>query len=144
MSTMPDTRAVPPSIGSIMTRPVHSVPPECSLSAATCLFTAHDIRHVLVADPGGRLIGVLSAADTLRAVADGADPREKSIAAIMKRDPICVREETSLRDAIDLLIFNRIHCLPVVDAGSRIQGVVTTTNLLSVLYDVVGGAAVTP
>ena len=49
---------------------------------------------------------------------------------------VSVTEETSLQDAIELISFHRINCLPVVDADRYVRGVLTTTDLLTTLYRV--------
>jgi len=47
---------------------------------------------------------------------------------------VSVAEDTPIQDAIELLSFHRINCLPVIDADRRVRGILTTTDLLSTLY----------
>ncbi|OWY68201.1 phosphoribulokinase [cyanobacterium TDX16] len=54
----------------------------------------------------------------------------KTVADIMTRDPIVVRPETSLHDAIKLLAEKRISGLPVVDDAGKLIGTISETDLM--------------
>jgi CBS domain-containing protein len=121
-----------------MTRQVTTVAPETLVAEAIQLFGECNIRHLLVTDQQGRLAGVFSDRDALRHMARGRDPLTTRVAAIMRQEPVCVAEDTTVQDAIELLSFHRINCLPVVDAHDRVRGILTTTDLLSTLYRLLG------
>ena len=52
----------------------------------------------------------------------------------MTRKPLAVGRDTSMADAIRLILQNRINCLPVVTEGGKVEGIVTTTDLLRTLF----------
>lgn len=54
----------------------------------------------------------------------------KTVADIMTRDPIVVRPETSLHEAIQLLAEKRISGLPVVDDAGKLIGTISETDLM--------------
>ncbi len=54
----------------------------------------------------------------------------KAIADLMTRDPITVRPETPLQDAIHLLADNRISGLPVVTEAGEIAGLLSEDDLM--------------
>ncbi|NHC35855.1 CBS domain-containing protein [Scytonema millei] len=54
----------------------------------------------------------------------------KTVADVMTRDPIVVRPETSLHDAIKLLAEKRISGLPVVDDAGKLIGTISETDLM--------------
>jgi CBS domain-containing protein len=58
-----------------------------------------------------------------------------TIRAVMKKDVISVRPETPVRDAVRLLIENRISGLPVIDAAGVAVGVVTEKDLLALFSE---------
>jgi CBS domain-containing protein len=128
----------PRAVGEIMTAEVIAVAPDATVAEAIDMFVRHRFRHLLVAGAGRRLAGVLSDRDALRYLARGADARGATVAEIMRRDPVVAAADMPLREAIDLLRSHRINCLPVVDAGGRVLGIVTTTDLLATLHDVLG------
>lgn len=54
----------------------------------------------------------------------------KTIAEVMSRDPIVVRAETPLKEAIQILAERRISGLPVVDSGDQLVGIISETDLM--------------
>lgn len=54
----------------------------------------------------------------------------KTVADTMTRDPIVVRPDTSLQEAIQILAKQRISGLPVVDAEGKLVGVISDSDLL--------------
>jgi CBS domain-containing protein len=54
----------------------------------------------------------------------------KTVAEVMSRDPIVVRPETPIREAIKILAERSISGLPVVDEAGKLVGVISETDLL--------------
>jgi CBS domain-containing protein len=54
----------------------------------------------------------------------------KTVADAMSRDPIVVRPETPLNEAIQLLAERRISGLPVVDDAGQLVGIISETDLM--------------
>ncbi|MEA5598585.1 CBS domain-containing protein [Rivularia sp. UHCC 0363] len=54
----------------------------------------------------------------------------KTVAEIMTRDPITVKAETPLREAIKILAEKRISGLPVVDDAGELIGIISETDLM--------------
>ena len=137
--TAPSARrgsSVPNRVRDVMTTQVTTVAPETLVAEAIHLFGECNIRHLLVTDQEGKLAGVFSDRDALRQMARGCDPFATRVAALMRQEPVTVAVDTTVQDAIELLSFHRINCLPVIDADRRVQGVLTTTDLLTTLYRV--------
>jgi len=87
-------------------------------------------RHCVVVDMQGKLCGVISDRDVLRAMARNPNSRSKSLDQIMTRNPITVRRNTSIFDAVSKMLSKRINCLPVVEDDGSVCGIVTSTDLL--------------
>jgi CBS domain-containing protein len=124
----------PSLVGDLMTTQVTMLAPESLVADAIQLLGECNIRHLLVTDQQGRLVGVFSDRDALRNMARGCDPFVTRVAAIMRQEPVSVTVETTVQEAIELLSFHRINCLPVVDANGRVRGILTTTDLLAAFY----------
>jgi len=54
----------------------------------------------------------------------------KTVADVMSRDPIVVRSETPLNEAIKILAERRISGLPVVDDTGKLVGIISETDLM--------------
>ncbi len=54
----------------------------------------------------------------------------KTVADVMSRNPIVVRPETPLNEAIHILAEQRISGLPVVDEAGTLVGIVSETDLM--------------
>ena len=54
----------------------------------------------------------------------------KTIADVMTRDPVVVRAETPLNEAIQILAERRISGLPVVDDAGQLVGIISETDLM--------------
>jgi len=71
----------------------------------------------------GRLVGIVTARDVLRAVAGDVSPSEASARQWMTAGPVTVEEDTTLDVAEALMTEYGIHHLPVVN-GERPVGMV--------------------
>ncbi len=83
------------------------------------------LRHLLVCDPAGLLVGILSDRDILRGGKDAAD--------MMTANPITVKPDTPISPAVTQMIDRHISCLPVVDKDSKPCAVLTSTDLMMAL-----------
>ena len=99
------------------------VAPEDTLGQAAELMRERDRGSALVADYG-RLIGILTSRDLLRAFAARAHPSEARVREWMTADPVTVGPETSVEEAEFLLGEYGFHHLPVVGDEEQPVGVV--------------------
>ena len=82
----------------------------------------------------GRVIGVISDQDLLRALPGPRRLEEIKAKEIMTRAPIVIEEETSLAEASKIFEDTHIRCLPVVREGILI-GTITRQDLLRARFD---------
>ena len=54
----------------------------------------------------------------------------KTVADVMSRDPIVVKPETPLNEAVQILAQRRISGLPVVDDVGKLVGIISETDLM--------------
>lgn len=109
----------------LMSRRLWIVSPETSRKEALKLMDEHKLRHLLVCDETGTLVGLLSDRD-LRA-RTGSTARE-----LMTTDLLSVEPQAQVQPAITLLINRKISCLPVTTNGVPV-GVLTSTDLMMAL-----------
>lgn len=126
-------------VEELMTRRVVSVGPDDPLSEVKRILDGAPFHHLVVARHE-RVVGVLSDRDLLAAISPYADhPAEtardlatlnKRVHQVMSRNPRTVRAETSLEEAVAVLLEGPGGCLPVVDADGRPAGIITWRDLL--------------
>jgi acetoin utilization protein AcuB len=120
----------PTEVADIMTGKVVSLSPHHSFNDAVNLMNDRSFRHCVVIDGRGKLAGVISDRDILRALARNPNSRTKSLDQIMTPNPITVKRHTPIVDAVAKIIAKRINCLPVVTDDGSVCGIVTSTDLL--------------
>jgi acetoin utilization protein AcuB len=120
----------PTRVEEVMTREVVTLAPDHSFQEAITLVARHRFRHLLVVSADQRLAGVISDRDLLRFMIRNPNRETSTVADVMKTDPVTVGPETSLATAIAEMLTRRINCLPVVDEGWHLVGILTSTDLL--------------
>ena len=88
-----------------------------------------NVYYAFVVDPEERLLGVVSFRDLFSA------RREQSIQAVMRRDVVTARDDLDQEALSDLFARHNLMMIPVVDAQSRIKGVVTHDDIIDVLRE---------
>ncbi len=98
-------------------------------SAARSDMEVGAFRHLPVLDERGRLVGILSDRDLLRAL---SRPKETLVAEIMTRAPVTVRPEGAAHIAATIMVDRKIGCVPVVADDGQLIGLLTETDFLDV------------
>ncbi len=121
--------AVPPvEVGAIATRNPITVRPDDEIRVVAALLTSRRIKGVPVVDDSGRLVGIITQADIVRALAEGkTDARVRDY---MSSPVITIREDEDLLKAIRVMSERGIGRLVVVDEAGRLVGIVTRTDIL--------------
>jgi citrate synthase len=118
------------TVADLMTSPPVSAHPSESLERAAGRMTEHGVGSVLVLDDG-RLVGILTERDLVRAGAGGADPSTAHVREWMTADPDSVGPDVEVVDAWRSLAAHGYRHIPVVDGG-EVQGVVSIRDLVRV------------
>lgn len=113
-------------VGHLMTTRLSTVGPKARAWEMANVMKQGELRHLLVVDDQGRLLGVVSDRD-LKA-ADG----DVVAAKLMAENPLTCSPSTPLRAAVTMLLDSHISSLPVVEAD-RLTGIVTTTDIAMAL-----------
>jgi len=132
-------------IKDLMSKNVISVHIDDRLIKVKELFEKNSFHHLMVTNDRGELVGVISDRDYTKAIHPNVDmpsatakdlaTLNKRVHQIVKRDVICITENSSLRDAIKLFYENKISCLPVINSKNHAVGVVSWRDLLKWLYE---------
>ncbi len=109
-----------------------------STIAAEAALDKHGITAVGVVDDGGKLVGVLSRTDLLRA-ADAESGEtfripDEPIANFMSKDPATVSPDSPLDEAARLMLKKRFHRLFVAD-GDQTVGVLSARDVMRAVHE---------
>jgi CBS domain-containing protein len=116
------------TLGDFMSREVLSVAPEDTIGEAAQLMADANVGSSVVLEHG-RLIGILTERDLLRAMAQRVHPSEARVREWMTAEPMAVSESTTADEAARLMVENGFRHLPVVD-GDRTLGVVSLRDVM--------------
>ncbi len=105
-----------------------TVAPEDTLGEVAEKMNQQNVGAVIVRDYG-RLIGILTERDMLRAMASRVHTSDARVRQWMTADPITASPEMELDDAAQVMLDNGFRHLPVVD-GSNVLGVVSLRRVL--------------
>jgi CBS domain-containing protein len=103
------------------------VAPEDTLGEAAERMEARGVSSALVSD-FGRLIGILTERDLLRAVAGRTHSSESRVREWMTRDPLTATPDTKAEDVARTMLERRFRHMPVVE-GDRAVGIVTIRDV---------------
>ena len=105
-----------------------AVAPEDTLGEVAERMRAQNVGAVVVKD-FGRLIGILTERDMLRAMASRVHTSEARVRQWMTPDPVTAPPDLPLDDAAQIMLENGFRHLPVVD-GSNVLGIVSLRRVL--------------
>ena len=144
------------TVSDIMRRDTHTVAPDTPVEEVIGIIAANDIQRVVVVDPDGRLLGLISDRDLLGAFASDASDgvweqfktlvsitergrrhreikgqlRAKTASEVMRTDVVTVREDAPIDEVIGLMTARGFKRLPVVDGTGHFKGMVSRDSLL--------------
>jgi CBS domain-containing protein len=129
---------MPERVREIMETKLVTISASERLSMVEDIMTLGRVRHMPVVQ-GGRLVGVVSERDLLRAslsvLSEHRDAERRmflhvvEISRVMSSPPIVIGPDATIREAAALMADRKIGCLPVVQ-GDELIGLVTETDVL--------------
>ena len=135
-------------IMAIATRDVISVPPTESIIGAVEMMTKHGFRRLPVTDAGTKkLRGIITSGDVINFMGGGDKYRlvqvrhngnllaavNESVRTIMTQNPTTLTGDSHIRDALAIIVRQKIGGLPVVDEKGVLAGILTERDVLRVL-----------
>ena len=106
------------------------VAPEDTLGEVAERMTAVNVGAVAVKD-SGRLIGILTERDLLKAMAARVHSSEARVRQWMTPDPVTVTAQTDVEEAARIMIDSGFRHLPVLDDDGRVAGIVSLRRVVS-------------
>ena len=107
-------------------RAVATVQPHATVRDVVDTLAAKHIGAVVVADVEGRMHGIVSERDVVRAIAThGCDALEDAVSGIMTKDVVAAKEDDGILDVVTRMSRGRFRHMPVI-ADGRIAGIIST------------------
>ncbi len=118
-------RDVPP-------RRLLSVEPQTSLAEVAKRMRREDADSAAVMSEG-RLLGIITERDLVRAIADGVNPQQANADVIMSADPATVTGDEEVAVVAVKMMTLGIRHLPVVDQQGKAVGLISARDLVALL-----------
>ncbi len=116
---------------SMSGRRILSMLPHRSVWEAASVMSQTNSSSVLVLDADHQLLGILTERDMItRVLVKALDPKATPVSAVMTRNPMCVRPDTTVSQAILLMIERGFRHVPVVAHDGRILGVFSSREAM--------------
>jgi len=115
------------TLGDVMTTDVLSVEPSDTIGEAAEKMTAAEVGAVVVSD-FGRMIGIFTERDLMRAVAGRVHSSEARVREWMTPDPVTMSADASVEEAGETMIQRGFRHIPVV-SGERAIGIVSIRDV---------------
>ena len=115
------------TLGEVMTKDVLSVAPEDTIGEAAQKMTDQGVGAVVVSD-FGRMIGIFTERDLMRAVAGRVHSSEARVREWMTPDPVTLASSASPKEAAEIMLERGFRHIPVVD-GERAIGIVSIRDV---------------
>ena len=114
---------------NVMTRDVEVVRPDASVQEAAATMKRLDVGPLPVCD-GKRVLGMVTDRDiTIRAVAEGRDPKATTVQEVMTDEVIYCYEDQDAEDAARLMAEKQVRRLLVLDRDKQLVGIVSLGDL---------------
>jgi CBS domain-containing protein len=118
----------------IMQRPVIAATPRASLRDVAIQLVTNEFSGMPVAAPDGRVVGVITEADIVRALVEGKRLENLAATDVMTGPPITVDVDTSLEDVMKRLKENNIVRVPVT-AENTLVGIISRRDVIRAVLE---------
>ena len=126
-----------------MTREIVTITPSTTIPEAHQIMMNEEIRRLPVVAANGRLAGIVTLGDVRGAQPSPATSlsiwelnyllSQLKVEKIMTPDPITIHEEATIGEAARVMLENRISGLPVVDNAGKLAGIITESDIFSMV-----------
>ncbi len=134
VSVGPGVLAAPVAV--VMSTRVVQVLRDIPLREAQKMTARYDFNSFPVVVPDGRLVGVLTKGDLLRAAraaVTDASVWDQPVARWMAHGVLALRTQDSVAAAVEHMIESHLRSLPVIDGDDRVVGMVSRRDLIEAL-----------
>jgi len=118
----------------VMQRPVIAATPRASLRDVASQLVANEFTGMPVVAPDGRVVGVITESDIVRAVVQGKRLENLAASDVMTGPPIAVKMDTPLEEVMKHLEENRIVRVPVTN-DDVLVGIISRRDVIRAILE---------
>ena len=119
-----------PTLADVMRAEVIEVAPEDTLGEVAERMSAVNVGAVVVKDYG-RLIGILTERDMLKAMAARVHTSEARVRQWMTEEPLTASAEMGVEEAAQVMLEHNFRHLPVLDDAGAVVGLVSLRRVVA-------------
>ena len=119
-----------PTLADVMRAEVIEVAPEDTLGEVAERMSAVNVGAVVVKDYG-RLIGILTERDMLKAMAARVHTSEARVRQWMTEEPLTASAEMGVEEAAQVMLEHNFRHLPVLDEAGAVVGLVSLRGVVA-------------
>ncbi len=109
-----------------------AIDPEATIAEVARQMRTDDSDSAAVISEG-RLVGIITERDLVRAIADGVDPQQVRADVVMTADPATVDADEDVAMVAVKMMRLGVRHLPVVNKAGKPIGLVSARNLITIL-----------
>lgn len=113
---------------------VYTISPDQTLKEVVVMLAQHNIGVLVVVDPAGQLVGIISERDIIRQAAKQDDFLSEPVSVAMTHRVITGVPQDDLMSVIHTMTERRFRHLPIMDQGKLI-GMISVTDLMKAQRD---------
>lgn len=120
-------------VKNVMSKQIYTIKAEATIKEAAEEMRKHNIGSLLVTDDKDTVVGIISERDILRAYADKRI--YSKVSEYMTKEVKGVVEDTSVIEALSIMLENGFRHLPIVNQNGKISGIVSIRDLVKAIID---------
>jgi CBS domain-containing protein len=118
----------------VMQQPVIAATPRASLRDVATQLVVNEFSGMPVADADGRVVGVITEADIVRALNEGKRLENLTAGSVMTGPPLTVDVETPIEDVMKCLEEHRIVRVPVT-SQDKLVGIIARRDVIQAILE---------
>lgn len=119
----------------IMQTRIHTVTEDEPLSKILELMASHNINHIPVVEQESKLVGLISYRTILKAISSRGTVDLVTVPEIMTKKILTATGNTTLHELSRVMVMENLECVPIVDAGRKLVGLITTTEMMQCIVN---------
>ena len=131
------SRDMGPPVSSIASHNPIVLKPSNTVADAIKVMAENNIGAVVIVDENFRPIGIFTERDLLiKVCAKGLDPAKVRLEEVMTKDPVTIKEDTPVMQALEIMMNFGFRHLPIVDDNGVLVGIVSIRDLSKPMMEV--------